>query len=190
MSTTYRDAALKLWGEAGGYVHDAYTKHLPLFDNLPNELPIVIGLSAYGHCIGHTRVGDAALDGPRITIASNTFASGTTEVSDVMLHEMMHVSLHLRGQSMAHAGEPWYRLCRDLAPHVLGEALNIKRGSGRKSVRIENPKYNADGPDTRKTLVRKVSVEGGTNHADVARFPYSYRPAGTPTGRIIDVPTY
>jgi hypothetical protein len=38
--------------------------------------------------------------------------------------------------------------------------------------------------------VRKVSVEGGTNHADVARFPYSYRPAGTPTGRIIDVPTY
>ena len=42
-TTSYRDAAAMLWGEAGTYCHDSYQRWLPLFPELPDEVPIVIG---------------------------------------------------------------------------------------------------------------------------------------------------
>lgn len=51
----YRDAAVTLWGEAGEYVHGVYSRLLPMYPGLPAELPVVIGITAYGGCIGLTR---------------------------------------------------------------------------------------------------------------------------------------
>lgn len=190
MTTTYQDAAEKLWGRAGAYVHEAYRAHLPLFNNLPDEMPIVIGLSAYGKCAGFTRGGHPALDGPRISIMSNIWHLGTGFVSDIMCHEMMHVSLILGGRNSDHDSGDWYAECNRLAPKVLGRELNLKRGQDRKSVRVPNPEY-VEGGDAPKTLVRKVAVDVEHGHADVARFPHPFRPEGYyPAGRVIEVPTY
>jgi hypothetical protein len=66
-----------LWGEAGAYAHDVYAAHRPLFPELPEQLPIVIGITAYGHCLGLTR---GSKSGPRITLAFNLFATGRRRV--------------------------------------------------------------------------------------------------------------
>jgi hypothetical protein len=50
----YRAAAETLWGEAGTYAHDVYTRLLPHYPGLLDALPIVIGITAYGHCLGLT----------------------------------------------------------------------------------------------------------------------------------------
>src|SRR4051812_15414667 len=76
--TSYRDAAVALWDEAGGYCHDAYDRLHPLYPELPEAVPIVIGITAYGHCIGLTRADWSSR--PRITIASNQFQEGTAVV--------------------------------------------------------------------------------------------------------------
>jgi hypothetical protein len=51
-TTRYRGAAQVLWGEAGTYCHDSYQRQRHLFPELPDELPIVIGITAYGKCLG------------------------------------------------------------------------------------------------------------------------------------------
>jgi len=49
--STLADAGAALWGTAGEYAYETYS-HLRarLYQELPSELPIVIGLCAYGHC--------------------------------------------------------------------------------------------------------------------------------------------
>ncbi len=55
MSMPYREAAVVLWGEAGGYVRDYYARiRAVLHPELPPQLPIVIGLTPYGACEGMT----------------------------------------------------------------------------------------------------------------------------------------
>jgi hypothetical protein len=66
-------AAVALWGEAGTYAHDAYARLLPCYPELLEKLPIVIGITAYGHCIGMTQC--CWEHGPRITIVSNLFTA-------------------------------------------------------------------------------------------------------------------
>ena len=193
MMTTYRDAAEKLWGEAGALVHDFYHEHLPHFTNLPDELPIVIGLSAYGRCAGLSRLDDPDLDGPRITIASTEWANGVNHVKDVMLHEMMHVSLWLAGKKPDHQSADWYAECERLAPVVLGHEIELVSFSKqRKSVRVPNPKWSEDNPDdVSKTVVRKVARDDlKYPHADVAHFPQPFRQEGWDWGDVVSVPTY
>ena len=189
MTTTYREAAVALWGEAGDYIHQAYQDHLPLFPLLPDSLPMVIGLGAYGRCIGLSRVGLPEFDQGRISIMSNLFKAGTNVVADTVLHEMMHVHLWTQGLHTDHDSVDWYAECNRLAPDVLGRELNLKRGQDRKSVRVPNPEY-VEGGDAPKTLVRKVAVDVEHGHADVARFPHPFRPDDYPAGRIITVPSY
>ena len=116
-TATYRDAAIVLWGNAGAYVHDSYTRWLPLFPELPETLPIVIGITAYGRCLGLTRAGWH--HGPRITIASNQFQRPGM-VDDTMVHEMLHAWLYVTGHNVKHNSEPWYAAIRRLSPVVLG----------------------------------------------------------------------
>lgn len=186
MNTDYRSAAEILWGKAGAYVHDSYDQHRPLFPNLPDQLPIVIGITAYGRCIGLTRTNEA-LDGPRITIASNLFSRGIRHVDDVMVHEMLHASLILAGKPSDHDTEAWYAAVRELSPHVLGYRLDVKRGSDRKSVRLPNPNY-VPGGDAPRTIVRKERV--ASNHEKVSRWPNSFRPDDYDGGPTIPCPTY
>lgn len=191
--TAYRDAAVVLWGEAGAFVHDSYARHRErIFPELPADPAIVIGITAYGHCIGLTR-GDWNA-GPRITIASNTFKVGHRHVDDVMVHEMLHAWLTVTGRRTEHDSDDWYAMIRKLSPTVLGHDLDIRRGAQRKSVREPNPNHGQVRPDgtrdARKTIVRKVPIPGAVAHADIARWPYPFRPADYDQGRVIDCPSY
>jgi SprT-like family len=183
----YREAAVTLWGKAGAYCHDRYdeyrTRHYP---ELPEQLPIVVGITAYGRCLGWTR--GHWEHGPRITVASRLFRSvGVRAVDDTMVHEMLHAWLFITGQDPSHDGEPWYAAVRRLSPAVLGHELEARRGAQRKSVRVPNPDWTP-GSDLPKTLVRKTANPGPVSHNSVARWPD--RPAGYDFGEVMPCPSY
>lgn len=179
-STTYLDAAVTLWGDAGAYVHDSYTRWRHLFPELPDTLPIVIGITAYGRCIDQTR-GDWE-HGPRLTIASNLFGRGRLAVDDTMVHEMTHAWLFVTGQNTDHKSEAWYAAIRRLSPAVLGHELDVKRGAQRKSVRVKL--------DDGRSVVRKVTNADAVPHGDVARWPQAFRPADYHDGAPLACPSY
>ena len=178
---TYRDAAIKLWGPAGQHAHDTYQRLLPLYPGLPDELPIVIGITAYGHCMGLTR--STWEHGPRISLHSGKwgYRRGAGWVEDVIAHEMIHAWLYVTGKDSDHDSDDWYDAINYLSPTILGQDLDAKRGADRKSVRV-----TIDG----KSTVRKVKVEGAIQHGDAARWPHVFRPEGFDYGRPIPVPTY
>ncbi len=178
---TYRDAAIKLWGPAGQHAHDTYQRLLPLYPGLPGELPIVIGITAYGNCKAITRCGWEF--GPRITLHSGVHGYGTGRrmVEDTIAHEMLHAWLFVTGKDVGHNSDDWYDAVNQLSPAVLGHDLGAKRGADKKSVRV-----TIDG----KSTVRKVKVDDAIAHADVAGWPWTFRPAGYDAGKPIPVPTY
>jgi hypothetical protein len=198
---SYRDAAVKFWGAAGACAYDTYARIRPaLYPELPEQLPIVIGITAYGHCIGLTRPGWTT--GPRITLppevfqgttaegASRLIRGGERQVDDVLTHEMLHAWLHVTGRQADHDSADWYEAVRRLSPAVLGREVDARRGAARKSVRVPNPDYQP-GAEVPKTLVRKEPVKAAIQHGDVARWPHAFRPLDyydhqTP----IDCPTY
>ncbi|MDQ6796480.1 MAG: hypothetical protein M3011_00405 [Actinomycetota bacterium] len=185
MVTHLAEAATRLWGPAGGYLYAAYDRlREQVFPDLPAELPMVIGLTAYGHCIGLTRSWPS---GARISVAPKVFAEGERMVDDVLVHEMLHVSLIGAGKDPKHAGDSWYAEIRRLSPAVLGRELDVDRPK-RRSVRIPNPSYGPD--DRRRTLVRKVSQGSEGVHAAMARWPTPFRPAGYDFGPPIATASY
>jgi hypothetical protein len=102
------------------------------FDRLNHEhfngdlpsLPMVIGITPYGRCIGQTRHrGEWGDELPRITIASNLFQRGTDAVRDTVLHEMIHAKLILDGQDSSHNGQPWCDEIARLSPAILGREI-------------------------------------------------------------------
>src|SRR6478736_960917 len=101
--------------------YNTYDRQHHLFPELPEQLPIVIGITAYGKCIGLSRT--TWTHGPRITIASNRFWRGRHFVDDIMCHEMLHCWLYLTGQDVDHKSEAWYAAIRRLSPEVLGHEL-------------------------------------------------------------------
>jgi len=186
---TYREHLAYLWGDAGTYAHDAYGRiRREHFPELPEQLPIVIGITAYGACLGMTRGGWP--DGARITLESRRFAEGRRVIDDVLIHEMLHARLILDDRKTDHVSADWYDAVRRLSPAVLGRELGIKPGGARKSVRVPNPAYTEDG-DEPKTLVRKVRVDHAVPHELVARWPGAFRPDGYYAGEEpIPCPTY
>jgi hypothetical protein len=197
---SYRAAAVRFWGEAGAYAYDAYARlRAELYADLPEHLPIVIGITAYGRCLGLTR--GAWEHGPRITLPPEVFRGttaanarrctrgGTRRVDDALTHEMLHVWLIITGRKANHDSADWYEAVRRLSPAVLGHELAARRDPGRKSVRIPNPAYRP-GAGIPKTLVRKQRVTAAVTHADVATWPQSFRPATYDWGQPIDCPSY
>lgn len=197
---SYRDAAVKFWGAAGAYAYDAYTRIRPaLYPELPERLPIVIGITAYGHCLGLTRGGWE--HGPRITLppeifrgttaatATRNVPGGARQVDDVLTHEMLHAWLIVTGRQHGHDSGDWYKAVRRLSPAVLGRELAARRGGDRKSVRVPNPAYQPGG-GAPKTLVRKEPVKTAVQHADVARWPQAFRPETYDWGQPIDCLSY
>ena len=119
---------------------------------------------------------------------SNLFPRGQRFVDDVMVHEMLHVWLVLTGQDSKHDSDDWYAAIRRLSPHVLGHTLDVTRGSGRRSVRVPNPRAGKRGEP--KTFVRKVATELSGIHGDVARWPTPFRPSDYDWGPPIACPSY
>jgi hypothetical protein len=193
----YREAAVALWGDAGAYAHDTYGRLRPwLYPELPESLPIVIGIQAYGHCLALT--GPRWHAGPRISIASNLFPAGREHVTDVLTHEMLHAWLHVTGRQLAHESADWYAAVRRLSPAVLGRELDVEYrppGKRRRSVRVPNPAYDPADENSQepKTVVRKEPVppdDAEHEHGLVARWPGSYRPDGYDYGVPIECPIY
>ena len=185
---TYRDAAVTYWGEAGAYAHDRYTEiRKAWFPILPEQLPIVIGIPAYGHCLGLTRT-DWSI-GPRITLGSNLFAKGHRWVDDTLIGEVQRGVQHLVDERVGHRSEAWYESVRRLSPSVLGHPLNVIRGADRRSVRVPNPVYEP-GNGQPKTLARKERVPDAIPHSHVARWPRAFRPDDYDWGHPIPCPSY
>jgi hypothetical protein len=185
---SFRDAAVKLWGDAGAYAHDAYARLGPaLYPELPGQLPIVIGITAYGHCDGLTRAGWK--HGPRISLFSSAFSRGSRYVDDLLAHEMLHAWLAVTHRQVKHDSTDWYEAIRRLSPVVLGRQIDARRGAGRRSVRILNPAYHPGG-NAPKTLVRKEANLDAVQHADVAAWPHAFRPADYAWGKPIQCPPY
>jgi hypothetical protein len=137
----YRAAALLLWGPSAAWAVDETSRlNVDYFDAQLPPLPVVVGITAYGRCIGLTRHSGAWVDGlPRITIASNQFHRGADHIRDVLLHEMIHAHLILGGLNPHHEGWPWINEITRLSPAVLGREINAKpvypRRVGGKNVR-------------------------------------------------------
>lgn len=189
MAVSYRDAAEALWGPAGTHAHESYARlRRELYPELPAQLPIVIGLTAYGRCVGMTRA--SWPHGPRISLFSPAFDDGARYVDDIIVHEMLHCWLYVKGCEIAHDSEDWYAQVRRLSPAVLGHEVQAHRGQRRRSVRLPNPEWYP-GSGKPKTIVRKQPVETEVTHAAVARWPHPFRPDGYYRGcEPIDCPTY
>ncbi len=196
---SYRAAAVTFWGDAGAYAYDAYARiRAELYPDLPEHLPIVIGITVYGRCLGVTRGGWD--HGPRITLPPEVFRGttaanarrrirgGTRRVDDVLTHEMLHVWLLITGRQVNHDSTGWYDAVRRLSPAVLGHELDARHGADRKSVRIPNPEYRPHA-GIPKTLVRKQRVNAAVTHAEVAAWPWSFRPATYDWGQPIACPS-
>jgi hypothetical protein len=160
----YRQAAELLWGEAGSFLADEFERlNGTYFDDELPPLPLVIGLMAYGRCIGKTRYHAV----PRISIASQLFTDGLGEVSDTLLHEMVHAALMLRGVSPKHNDDPW-----------CDEIIRISKMAGFDIVakpvrprRIVNPERDDD-PDAPLTVVRRQPDEGALTQRELGRWPH------------------
>lgn len=188
----YRQAAVLLWGGAGELAAAEFERaNRELFAGSVPPLPIVIGLTAFGHCLGLTRLNWA--DGPRVSLAPEVFTGndrtpgGTLYVADVVAHEMLHADLFLRGEDHRHNAEPWCRMITSLSPAVLGREITAVPVRPR---RVPNPARATD-PTAPKTVVVRKAFDGAMTQAQIATWPHSGRPAGYyAAGERVAVPTY
>jgi hypothetical protein len=189
----YARAARLLWGDAGAYAAAEFRRLNGLYfrGELP-PLPIVINLTAYGHCIGLTRP-TAWLEHPRITVATEAFngsrrmPGGRRMVTDVLTHEMVHAWLILRGETAKHNDDPWCKAIADPSPAVLGHEINVRPVRPR---RVPNPAREHD-PKAPKTIVVRRPEPGTLSQRDLARWPTPQRPDGYyDAGEAIEVPTH
>jgi hypothetical protein len=183
----YATAASLLWGEAGRYAVAAFARlnHELFNDELP-PLPIVLGITAYGHCIGLTRGdGGHVADVPRISLAVGLFnKQGVRAVDDTLTHEMVHALLIRRGQSPDHNKAPWCKMITELSPKVLGHDITARPVRPR---RVPNPEREHD-EKAPKTKVERVVEPGALTRKQLAAWPT--RPTGFDWGPTIHVPTY
>jgi hypothetical protein len=179
----YLAAATALWGEAGAFaVREFQRLNGWLFAGELPPLPIVIGLTAFGGCLGVTRARGSWSDGhrPRITLAPEVFQGsarmrgGRHRVTDTLVHEMVHAKLVLAGADPTHNGPPWCAEITRLSPMVLGHAIVAAPDTVR---RVEG-------------VARRGPRDGALPRALVARWPYSLRPVTWNPGSIIPVETY
>jgi hypothetical protein len=171
----YRTAAETLWGPAGAYAVDAFARlNEEHFDNEIKPVPIVIGITAYGRCVGLTRSTTEA-GKPRITIASNAFAPvainpagrkttapppyGPQMVDDVMVHEMIHALLVQRGEDPSHNGQPFIDEIVRLSPAILGHEIEA----------VPQVQKRIDGKNIRWT------PPGHLDRDSISRWPHSLR---------------
>jgi len=186
----YRQAAIWLWGPAGEFAADEFGRlNREHFAGSLPPLPIVIGITAYGRCIGLTRRHST----PRITLASEIFNGshrqhgGPLTVSDVLIHEMLHAFLILRGESPDHNAAPWCRMITELSPALVGREISAEPVG---TMRVPNPDRAGD-PKAPKTKVVRQPKPGCLGQDQLATWPHSVRPEGYYQGqRPILVDTY
>ena len=189
----YRQAAELLWGRAGATAADEFARlNYEHFAGSIPPMPLIIGLAPWGRCIGVTRPA-GWLASPRIGLTPEVFTGnhrtpgGGRMLADILLHEMIHAALMLRGEDPAHNGKPWCRMLTDLSPAITGQSADFRPVTPR---RVPNPARETD-PAAPKTIVIRRAVPGQLSRADLAHWPHSVRPSGFYAGdEPIPVPTY
>jgi hypothetical protein len=180
---SYLQAATVLWGEAGAFAMREFQRlNAELFAGCLPPLPIVIGLTAYGSCLGLTRRRGGWSDGqrPRITLAPEIFQGnartrgGRHRVTDTLVHEMVHAKLMLAGDDPRHNAQPWCTEITRLSPLILGHAIlaapvHVRRVAGK---------------------VQRAPRDGYLPRAILAGWPYTLRPVTWDPGPIIRIETY
>jgi hypothetical protein len=156
-------------------------------------MPVIIGLAAYGRCLGITRKVEDWLDSPRITLMPEVFngnhrtQGGPRTLADVLLHEMIHASLMFSGENPHHNGEPWCQAITRLSPAVLGREITARPVMPR---RVPNPERDHDPKAPKSKVVRKPEP-GAMTQDQLATWPLSVRPADYYRDqKPIPVPTY
>ena len=174
----YRRAAEVLWGDAGAFLVDEQQRmNADYFDGELPPLPVVIGITAYGKCIGVTRP-EMYTGVPRITIASNLFKRGAQPVADTLVHEMVHAKLQLAGVTSVgsqHIRPEWCAEITRITPLLLGCEI---KATPPKSVR------------TKDGAVIKRTPDGHLTRDELARWPHSLREDGYHGGRALRVASY
>ena len=175
--TEYRQAAVWIWGPAGEFAADEFRRiNREHFAGSIPPLPIAIGLTAYGHCIGLTREHST----PRISLASEIFngssrqRGGPLSVSDTLIHEMLHAFLMLRGESPGHNAAPWCRMITELTPALAAREIMAEPVG---TMRVPNPDRDTD-PEAPKTRVVRRPKPGCLGQDQLASWPRSIRPQG------------
>jgi hypothetical protein len=171
----YRLAAEILWGEAGAWAVDEYARlNARCFAGELPPLPVVIGLTAFGRCLGLTRYRGEWPGGlPRISLQSGLFARGTGAVGDILLHEMVHARLTLAGLDPRHNGGPWCAEVERLSREAFGAAARAEPVHPRR----------VNGVSVRQAR------EGCLTRKQLASWPLCLRPPGI-RGRVIPVSSY
>lgn len=201
----YANAAALLWGEAGQYAAAEFTRlNRELFAGSIPPMPVIIAMVPYGVCIAATMHG-LWLRSPRITLTPEIFngstdkpagaghtrpgrmRGGPRQVSDTLLHELIHAALILRGENPKHNEPPWCRMITDLSADLIGREINARPV---RTHRVPNPARETD-PSAPKTIVKRMPEPGAMAQLDLARWPQSVRPADWyESDRPIFVPTF
>lgn len=139
----FRHAAGLLWGDAGRWAVDESERwNSEAFDNELPPLPIVIGLTAYGRSLAVCRYPGSNRPLPRVTIHPSEFnTEGLRHASHVVLHELLHAWLMLRGENSTHNAAPWcgaiVRLSRRLFDLEIVAIPETNRRAATKARRAE-----------------------------------------------------
>jgi hypothetical protein len=199
---TYASAAALLWGEAGQFAAAEFARiNREHFAGSIPPVPIIIAMTPYGCCIGLTGA-PSWLASPRISLAPEIFTGsrerldprtgrmgpgrihgGPRQVSDTLVHELIHAALILRGENPEHNADPWCKLITELSPDLLGVDITARPV---RTHRVPNPARETD-PKAPKTIVRRMPEPGCLAQMDLARWPHSLRPPGWHDG---DRPIY
>jgi hypothetical protein len=187
----YRQAVELLWGEAGAFLADEFERLNNTYfnDELP-PLPLVIGLMAYGGCIGLTRHPvEGGHSVPRISIASPLFAQSLGQVSDTLLHEMAHANLVLQGKSSHHNSSPWcaevMRLSEQCGFDVVALPVHTRR--------VPNPERKANRRADKTISIRpRRARPGALTRKELGRWPHCLPAPGIHRSdrRTLDVARY
>jgi SprT-like family len=170
MLDDYCSAAVLLFGEPVSWLYDEFQRHnAHYFGGALQPIPIVVGLSAYGGCLGLTRLAGEWGDAPRITIATQYLKRGRNETSDILLHEMIHALLSQQGENVRHNGAPW---CREIMritplldlPPILAAPIVPSRVPSR-----------AGGLIGRQAKPVRVAKPSHLSRQDLAHWPHSLR---------------
>jgi hypothetical protein len=134
-----RRISLDAYGDAGASLVDLWTLYNALFfgDELRPILITRTRVFRYGACIGMTTV----CDGRHIQVKAFKPEIDAQQRA-ILLHEMLHQSLHQRGLSPKHAQEPWCaevrRISALLGKPVWAGKYTVRKVDG-KSVRTNQP---------------------------------------------------
>ena len=168
-----RGALENLWGAAGSWTADTWTRlNDTHFGGTLNYHGIVFGLTPHGHTLGHTyptgriTLHTSLLD-PRGRARLIGDQLGERYAADVLLHEMCHVALFALGigNDNKHPHHNTVEWCAEIVRITPALGLSAIRAAPVTPRRV-------DGKVVRRPL------DGYLARDDVARWPWSIRPAG------------